>query len=105
MEKRARILMKLAVVAVLTLLFIWLIYTDEKVLQLIQPEGEGVSTKDVLVLLTEMKEAGADGIDGEVLGRFRRLFGRRRTSCSIGIIWKYWRFCQRTAGLPGRENR
>ena len=71
MEKRARILMKLAVVAVLTHLFIWLIYTDEKVLQLIQPEGEGVSTKDVLVLLTEMKEAGADGIDGEVLGQIQ----------------------------------
>ena len=71
MEKRARILLKLAIVAVLSLLFIWLVYTDEKVLQLKQPEGEVISAKDVSVLLTELKEAGAAGIDEDVLALIR----------------------------------
>ena len=71
MEKRARILLKLAIVAVLSLLFIWLVYTDEKVLQLKQPEGEMISAKDVSVLLTELKEAGAAGIDEDVLALIR----------------------------------
>ena len=39
MEKRARILIKLIAVAVLSGLFIWLVYKDETVLQLKQPEG------------------------------------------------------------------
>ncbi|MCM1135332.1 MAG: SpoIID/LytB domain-containing protein [Clostridium sp.] len=63
MEKRARIWLKVVVAAVLTLLFIWLVYTDEKVLQLEQPEGELIWAEDVWILLKELKEAGAGAAD------------------------------------------
>ena len=56
MQKRARILFKLILTAVLSLLFIWLIYTDEKVLQkhLTQPQGELVRAEDVMILAGEL---------------------------------------------------
>ena len=59
MQKRARILFKLILTAVLSLLFIWLIYTDEKVLQkhLTQPQGELVRAEDVMILAGELGKA------------------------------------------------
>lgn len=59
MEKRARILFKLILTAVLTLLFLWLIYRDEKLLQrhLTQPEGEPIAAEDVQILTKELCQA------------------------------------------------
>lgn len=58
MERRIRILVKLALVVVLTILFIWLIDTDENVLQIRQPEGELVRASDVWILVSELELAG-----------------------------------------------
>ena len=57
MEKRARILIKLIAVAVLSGLFIWLVYKDETVLQLKQPEGELIRAEDVELLVRELTAA------------------------------------------------
>ena len=77
MERRLRIWIKVIIVAVLSLLFIWLIYTDEKVLQLEQPEGEPVLAEDVLVLLTELKEAGAAGITDGTIAPIRDILAEK----------------------------
>ncbi len=66
MEENVRIFLKLAAVVALTLLFVWLIYTDKRVLQLEQPEGELIKARDVWILLGELREAG-EGVDGAAL--------------------------------------
>ena len=66
MEKKVRILIKLVLVVVLTVLFIWLIDTDKNVVQLQQPEGEYVKASDVEILVRELGLAGAD-IDNRVM--------------------------------------
>lgn len=65
MGKRVRILIKLLAVVVLSFLFIWLIYTDERVLQLSRPEGELIRASDVRILTDELSEA--EGIDPKAL--------------------------------------
>lgn len=67
MEKNVRIFIKLVVVILLTALFIWLIYTDERVLQLEQPEGELIQSSDVLILLKEFAQVSGRQIDSGVL--------------------------------------
>ena len=74
MEKRARIGIKIVIAVVLSLLFIWLIYTDEKVLQLEQPEGELILAKDAWILLREFKEAGENSFDEDVLAAIEEVF-------------------------------
>jgi len=68
MEKRARIFFKIILTAVLSLLFVWLVYTDEKVLQrhLTQPEGELVKAEDVLILTKELIQALRDSGSGQI---------------------------------------
>lgn len=68
MEKKARVLFKLILTAVLSLLLIWLIYTDEKVLQkhLTQPEGEPIKAEDVLILTGEFCQALWDSGSGQI---------------------------------------
>lgn len=60
MEKKVRIFIKLILVIILTVLFVWLIDTDKNVLQLEQPEGEFVSAADVWILISELGLAGAE---------------------------------------------
>ncbi len=67
MKKNVRIFIKLVAVILLTVLFIWLIYTDEKVLQLKQPEGELMQVSDVQILLNELVKASNGKLDGSVL--------------------------------------
>lgn len=67
MKKNERILIKLIAVAVLTLLFIWLVYQDEKVYQLSQPEGDLAETEDVKILLMELQKNSAGKIDAAAL--------------------------------------
>ncbi len=67
MGKRDRILFKGILVIILTMLLIWLIYQDEKVFQLEQPQGELVKAGDVKILLNELAEAGAQGFDKNAL--------------------------------------
>lgn len=59
MEKKARILFKLILTVVLSLLLVWLIYVDEKKFQkhLTQPEGEFAQTDDVLILTDALCQA------------------------------------------------
>lgn len=77
MGKRTRILFKLILTAVLSLLLVWLIYTDENILQkhLTQPEGELAETEDVLILTQELCQAlwdsGQDIIRENDLENFR----------------------------------
>ena len=73
MENNVRIFFKLVVVIILTALFIWLIYTDERVLQLEQPEGELVKASDVLILINELEEANAAQLDAGVLEELDKL--------------------------------
>ncbi|MCI8571973.1 MAG: SpoIID/LytB domain-containing protein [Lachnospiraceae bacterium] len=70
MEKRARILIKLIAVAVLSGLFIWLVYKDETVLQLKQPEGELIRAEDVELLVRELTAASAGKINEEVVDAY-----------------------------------
>lgn len=70
MEKKERILLKLIAVAVLSGLFIWLVYKDETVLQLKQPEGELMKAEDVELLIRELIDAGAGHIDREAVDAF-----------------------------------
>lgn len=79
MEKRTRIWLKTIILAALTLLFIWLVYTDEKVLQLKQPEGEMVRAEEVLILLGELKEAGAEPFDEAGWKELEELFQGQET--------------------------
>lgn len=65
MEARVRIFIKMILAAALAFLLIWLIYTDEKVLKVTQPEGELVTLQDVKILLKELEEA--EGIDKKSL--------------------------------------
>ena len=67
MEKDVRIFIKLVAVIVLTALFIWLIYTDERVLQLKQPSGELIPASDVLILLKEFEQISGRQIDSGLL--------------------------------------
>ncbi|MBD5547304.1 MAG: SpoIID/LytB domain-containing protein [Lachnospiraceae bacterium] len=62
MKKNERILIKIAVIAVLTMLFIWLVYQDEKVYQLSQPEGELAEADDVRILVSELQKNSAGKI-------------------------------------------
>lgn len=71
MEKNVRICIKLMAVILLTILFIWLIYTDERVLQLEQPKGELIQTRDVWILLDELANASSGQIDADSLGKIR----------------------------------
>lgn len=77
MGKRTRILFKLILTAVLSLLLVWLIYTDENTLQkhLTQPEGELARAEDVLILTQELCQAlwdsGQDMIRENDLENFR----------------------------------
>lgn len=73
MEKNVRIFIKLIVAIILTALFIWLIYTDERVLQLEQPEGELIQASDVRILLKEFEEIGAAQIDTGILEKLNTL--------------------------------
>ncbi len=59
MDKQIRIIVKLGLVIVLTVLLIWLIDTDKNVLQIKQPEGEFVPSSDVWILVNELELAGA----------------------------------------------
>lgn len=74
MKKNDRVLIKIIVVIVLTVLFIWLIYQDEKVFQLEQPKGELVQAEDVRILVEELQKAGAEiddtGTLGELMDRY-----------------------------------
>lgn len=58
MDKQIRIIVKLGLVIVLTVLLIWLIDTDKNVLQIKQPEGELVTSSDVWILVSELELAG-----------------------------------------------
>lgn len=60
MERHIRIFVKIVLVIALTILFIWLIDTDENVLQMKQPEGEFVRSTDVWILVNEIKLAGVE---------------------------------------------
>lgn len=75
MEKNVRIFIKLAAVILLTILFIWLIYTDERVLQLEQPKGELIQIQDVWILLDELVKASAGEIDADSLEEIHRKNG------------------------------
>lgn len=70
MEKRARILIKLIAVAVLSGLFIWLVYKDETVLQLKQPEGELIRAEDVELLVRELTAASAGKINEDMVDAY-----------------------------------
>ncbi len=59
MDRQIRIIVKLGLVIVLTVLLIWLIDTDKNVLQIKQPEGEFVPSSDVWILVNELELAGA----------------------------------------------
>lgn len=72
MEENVRIYIKLAAVILLTILFIWLIYTDERVLQLEQPEGELIRASDMWILLDELAEGAAGQIDAAALREIYR---------------------------------
>lgn len=77
MKKNSRILLKLIAVILLTLLFTWLIYKDEKVLQLTQPEGDLAEAGDVKILVRELQKSGAAFADGEGIERlFESTFQR-----------------------------
>lgn len=70
MEKRARIYFKLILTVLLSVLFIWLIHTDEKVIkkQLTQPQGELIQARDVLTLIRELTDAAGEAVNGEISG-------------------------------------
>ena len=76
MERKLKIWIKLIAVIVLTIIFVWLIATDERILQLRQPEGTLISREDVWILLNASDEwnmdsdlleeiCKGDGSDGE----------------------------------------
>lgn len=70
MGKKMRIWIKLMLAALLAVLLIWLIYTDENILQLEQPIGELVLESDVKILVSELIEAGVTEIDETALEEF-----------------------------------
>lgn len=74
MERQTRIFVKLALVIVLTVLFIWLIDTDKNVLQIKQPEGEFVSSSDVWILVNELGLAGIN-TDNDFMEEIHMLTG------------------------------
>ncbi len=70
MEKQLRIFGKLALTAVLVILFIWLITKDKTLWQLKQPAGETARLSDVRILTMELLETGAGIVDGPGLKAF-----------------------------------
>ena len=69
MKKNERILIKIAVIVVLTVLFIYLVYQDEKVYQLSQPKGELVEADDVRILVSELQKNSGGRIEAEALAK------------------------------------
>lgn len=59
MGRRAKILRKLMITAMLAVLFIWLIGRDRNDQQIQQPKGELTLASDVLILIRELADAGA----------------------------------------------
>ena len=74
MEKRAKIYFKLILTVLLSVLFIWLIHTDEKVIKerLTQPQGELISVQDVQILVGELADAAGEAVDKAALSEFCR---------------------------------
>lgn len=66
MNIRKRVFAKLIAVIVLTVLFIWLIYTDERLWQVEQPEGDLIRAADVRILLKELEDVGNVQIDSDL---------------------------------------
>lgn len=60
MERKLKICIKLVAVIVLTIMFIWLIYTDERIIQMKQPQGTLISREDVWILLDASNEWNLD---------------------------------------------
>ncbi len=69
MKKDSRILLKIVAVVILTLLFIWLVYKDERTFQMTQPEGALAEAGDMKILIREMQKSGAGFADEETLNR------------------------------------
>ncbi len=74
MERQIRIVVKLVLIIVLTVLFIWLIDTDKNVLQIKQPEGEFISSSDVWILVSELGLAGIN-TDNDFMEEIHMLTG------------------------------
>ncbi len=96
--------MKLAIVAVLSLLFIWLVYTDEKVLQLKHPRG-GDFGKRRVGPAHRIEGSGAAGIDEDVLALIRDVLTEESDGLRYQAYLEYWRFCPGTVYLPNRGKR
>lgn len=69
MKKRDRMLLKVIAVVVLTAAFIWLIYKDERVFWITQPEGELAAAGDVRILTDELGKCGAEIYDADALNQ------------------------------------
>lgn len=100
MKRSGRIWIKAAAVVVLTLLFIWLIYKDETFFQLEQPEGEYMPAADVKILIEELVQAGAKGIDTVSL---KECIYRNLTAEADYI--SYDTYCQILGCLLGEEGQ
>ncbi|NBJ91951.1 SpoIID/LytB domain-containing protein [Parablautia muri] len=100
MKKSDRILVKVIAVVVLALLFIWLIYKDETFFQLEQPEGAFMPAGDVKILLDELVQAGAKGIDISTL----REYGDRYLTLEAEGI-SYDTYCLLLECLLGKEGQ
>lgn len=100
MKKSDRILMKVIAVVVLALLFIWLIYKDETFFQLEQPEGEFMPAEDVKILLDELVQAGAKGIDTSTL----REYSDRYLTSEMAYL-SYDTYCLLLECLLGKEGQ
>ncbi len=66
MRRQFRVFMKITAVIILTLLFIWIIHTDETKLQLTQPQGDLVKAQDVMILMEELLLTGVLPKDPEM---------------------------------------
>lgn len=60
MEKKVRILGKLLLICLCTVCFIWLLTKDKERITLKQPEGEGISRQEAVILLQAFTEAGSE---------------------------------------------
>lgn len=60
MKEKLRIIIKLALIIFCTCFFIWLIWKDEKVFKLEQPEGEGIGVSDMIILMNAVAQKEAE---------------------------------------------
>ncbi len=93
MKEKFRIIIKIVLIIICTCFFVWLIWKDEKVFKLEQPEGEGISISDAMILMKAVAQkeeadyangSNAEGIENWIAGMEKKYEGKTEESILYG---------------------